>query len=278
MCGGVPVNKEPFLKWAGGKRWLVSQHSHLFPNFTGKYIEPFLGSGAVFFHLQPDVAILSDKNKELIETYEVVRNFPKALHSRLLVMHVLHSSSYYYQTRKVVPSGKFDRAARFIYLNRTCWNGLFRVNMNGQFNVPIGTKKVVEFPKNALANLSTALKKADLSQSDFENTIDKAKKGDFLFVDPPYTVSHNNNGFIKYNDVLFSWTDQIRLANAVKRASSRGAYVFVSNADHREVTDLYADLNFHRLNRLSILSGKPEYRRATSEAAFLNYEPEQTKI
>lgn len=267
------MNKDPFLKWAGGKRWLVSQHSRLFPKFTGKYIEPFLGSGAVFFHLQPDEAFLSDKNGTLIETYEVVRDFPNALHGRLSMMHLLHSRSYYYRTRERVPSGKIDRAARFIYLNRTCWNGLFRVNMKGQFNVPIGTKTTVEFPENALADLSIALRKAKLSECDFEETINKAKKGDFVFIDPPYTVSHNNNGFIKYNDVLFSWEDQIRLADAVKRASGRGASVLVSNADHHEVVQLYDDFNFQKMHRASILSGKPEYRRGTSEAAFLNYDP-----
>jgi DNA adenine methylase len=252
---------------------LVSQHARLFPQFTGIYIEPFLGSGAVFFHLQPKEALLSDKNGQLIETYEVVRDFPDELHRRLSTMHVLHNSSYYYQTRQSVPLGKIDRAARFIYLNRTCWNGLFRVNMKGQFNVPIGTKTTVEFPENALSDLSLALKHATIYASDFEVTINRAIKDDFVFIDPPYTVSHNNNGFIKYNDVLFSWADQIRLAGAVKRASARGAYVFVSNADHNEIVGLYSDLNAHTLNRASILSGKPEYRRVTSEAAFLNYLP-----
>lgn len=267
------MNKEPFLKWAGGKRWLVSQYSHLIPQFSGKYIEPFLGSGAVFFHLQPDEAILSDKNGQLIETYEVVRNFPHALQDRLSAMQLLHNTSYYYRTRETVPSGKIDRAARFIYLNRTCWNGLFRVNSRGQFNVPVGTKTTVAFPGSALADHSAALKSATIIESDFEVTINKAKKGDFIFIDPPYTVSHNKNGFIKYNDVLFSWADQIRLSEAVRRAATRGAYILVSNADHHEIVQLYGDFNFQQLRRASTLSGKPEYRRATSEAAFLNYEP-----
>ena len=271
------ASREPFLKWAGGKRWLVRQHAHLLPSFTGKYIEPFLGSGAVFFHLEPEVALLSDKNEELIATYRVVRDTPYALDRRLSELQELHSAKFYYKMRSDTPSTKIGRAARFIYLNRTCWNGLYRVNMKGQFNVPVGTKTAVEFPENALAGLSKSLKRVELVESDFETSIDRAEKGDFIFVDPPYTVSHNNNGFIKYNDVLFSWKDQIRLAKAVQRASDRGAFVFVSNANHDKLIKLYADFAFHyTLGRASILSGKTEGRRSTEEAAFLNYSPAST--
>lgn len=266
------ANKEPFLKWAGGKRWLIRQHGHLFPSFEGKYIEPFLGSGAVFFHLQPKIALLSDKNADLITTYKVVRDTPHALDKRLSELHNLHSSRFYYKTRSEYPSTKIERAARFIYLNRTCWNGLYRVNMKGAFNVPIGTKDQVQFPKNALADLAKLLKNVELVEADFEDSINKAEKGDFVFVDPPYTVSHNNNGFIKYNDVLFSWADQIRLAESVKRASTRGAFVFVSNANHDKLKELYIDFTFHHtLGRASRLSGKSEGRRTTEESAFLNY-------
>lgn len=268
------ANNSPFLKWAGGKRWLVNKHADMFPAFTGNYIEPFLGSGAVFFHLQPKSAILSDKNEALIETYGVVRDFPHALDRRLSKIHLLHTTKYYYDTRAKVPSTKIDRGARFIYLNRTCWNGLYRVNQAGQFNVPVGTKSTVEFPKGALADISKILKSSELVDCDFETTIDRAVKGDFVFVDPPYTVSHNNNGFIKYNDVIFAWTDQIRLAKAVKRASKRGALVFVSNANHDALIHLYTDFSTHyTLSRASFLSGKREGRRSTDEAAFLNYTP-----
>lgn len=265
-------NKEPFLKWAGGKRWLVQQHAHMFPSFTGRYVEPFLGSGAVFFNLGPSSAILSDRNGELIETYEVVRSTPHALDRQLSELHLLHSPAFFYEMRAEVPSTKIGRAARFIYLNRTCWNGLYRVNQKGEFNVPIGTKTLVEFPPDTLAQLSESLKNIELVHTDFEMTIDRAGRGDFLYVDPPYTVSHNNNGFVKYNDVLFSWEDQIRLAKAVRRASKRGAFVFVSNANHDELIKLYLGFSTHHtLSRSSILSGKPEGRRNTEEAAFLNY-------
>jgi DNA adenine methylase len=146
--------------------------------------------------------------------------------------------------------------------------------MKGEFNVPIGTKTEVAFPEKFLADLSNILKGVELAEMDFETSIDQAEKGDFVFVDPPYTVSHNNNGFVKYNDVLFSWEDQIRLAKAVKRASSRGASVFVSNANHDTLIELYSGfMSHHTLARRSVLSGKAEGRRGTEEAAFLNYEP-----
>lgn len=270
------ASKEPFLKWAGGKRWLVRQHAHLFPEFSGTYIEPFLGSGAVFFHLQPASAVLSDKNKALIEAYRVLRGSPHALNTRLRELQALHSPDFYYQMRTEAPSTKIGRAARFIYLNRTCWNGLYRVNRKGEFNVPIGTKTLVEFPEGILADLSNSLKNVELVDCDFEATINRAKKGDFVFVDPPYTVSHNNNGFLKYNDVLFSWEDQIRLAKAVERASNKGAYVLVSNANHKTLADLYSGFAVpHTLARASTLSGKSAGRRKTEEAVFLNYRPER---
>lgn len=265
---------EPFLKWAGGKRWLVNQHPSIFPAFPGKYVEPFLGSGAVFFHLQPKAALLSDRNRELIEAYRVVRRTPGILHNRLAQMHDWHCKKFYYQTRRKEPSSRIERAARFVYLNRTCWNGLYRVNRRGQFNVPIGTKTTVAFPPRALLKISKTLKSAELAECDFEITIDRVGAGDFLFVDPPYTVSHNNNGFVKYNNVLFSWEDQIRLAKSVERASARGAFVFVSNAHHDALVALYCGFADHyTLRRSSILSGNSSGRREIEEAVFVNYLP-----
>lgn len=252
----------------------MRNHAYLFPDFSGTYYEPFLGSGAVFFHLQPSLAVLSDKNEALIETYTVVRDYPHALDRRLSEFHRLHSAEFYYQVRSVVPSGKIDRAVRFIYLNRTCWNGLYRVNRRGLFNVPVGTKTQVEFPAGRLAELSAILKSVELVDCDFEITLGRAKKGDFVFVDPPYTVSHNNNGFIKYNDVLFSWEDQIRLAKSVRRAVEAGAYILVSNASHHALVDLYGDfMQSFTLERASILSATAKGRRWTEEAVFLNYAP-----
>lgn len=263
---------EPFLKWAGGKRWLASKYAHLFPDFAGRYIEPFLGSGAVFFFLQPNRAILSDRNEHLIEAFQVVKEFPNALHDRLEEFQALHCDEFYYDMRAEVPSSPIDRAARFIYLNRTCFNGLYRVNKKGEFNVPKGTKAIVRFEDNFLIRASQSLRAAELRVADFEETVDAATQGDFLFVDPPYTVSHNNNGFIKYNDVLFSWADQKRLAEAVRKATQRGVLVFVSNANHKDVIDLYKGfLAVHVLTRHSVLAGETGARKLTSEVGMVNF-------
>ncbi len=263
---------EPFLKWAGGKRWLVQYYACFLPKPFKRYIEPFLGSGAVFFYLIPQMATLSDSNEELIETYQALKKAPKNIHNLLKAFQKKHRPDFYYRMRESMPDDLIGRAARFIYLNRTCFNGLYRVNRNGVFNVPMGSKTVVEFPDGYLEDLSAALQCAALRVSDFEATIDQAKKGDLLYVDPPYTVMHNNNNFIKYNANLFSWNDQIRLASAIRRASSRGALIMLSNADSRSIRVLYRDFgNHYRLERSSMLASTSENRGKTTELLITNY-------
>ena len=173
-----------------------------------------------------------------------------------------------------MPSCEIEQAVRFLYLNRVCFNGLYRVNLRGEFNVPIGSKVEVMFPNGFLRAISDRLRHARLMESDFEAVIAQAGRNDFVFIDPPYTVTHNNNGFIKYNDVLFSWEDQIRLAKAAMSAKRRGSLVFVSNADHAAVRELYDGFHFHhQLSRASILSAASSARKRTSESAFLSYRP-----
>lgn len=252
----------PFLKWAGGKRWLVSNVGESFPAFRGRYFEPFLGSGAVFFFLRPRAAVLADANRELIETYEAVRKDWRPIVAHLRRHEQLHSPDHYYSVRSDIPNGMYARAARFIYLNRTCWNGLYRVNLRGDFNVPIGTKDKVLLPDDDFAAIAAALRHADLLCSDFEAVVDQATEGDLVYVDPPYTISHSNNGFIKYNNVLFSWHDQIRLRDAAARAVSRGAAVLISNACHESIESLYAEgFTIRTLDRASRISGAVKGRK-----------------
>ena len=251
----------PFLKWAGGKRWFVHRYSHLFPTKFNRYIEPFLGGGAIFFHLAPKKAILGDSNPELISTYSALKQNWQLVHRYLREHHRNHSSSYYYQLRKKELRSEFSRAAQFIYLNRTCWNGLYRVNRQGLFNVPIGTKTSVIFEDDRFDEVSNLLQQASLIPGDFEDLIDKAREGDFVFVDPPYTVRHNHNAFIKYNEKLFSWFDQERLFYALKRARNRGAMILGTNAYHQSVRDLYEG-NFETMcvTRNSPISSKAATR------------------
>jgi hypothetical protein len=136
---------EPFLKWPGGKRWLVTRHAALFPSDYERYVEPFLGSGAVFFHLAPRRALLADANPELINTYRCVRTAAATIERRLASLHERHGTKLYYEIRSSQPTKLIDRAVRFLYLNRTCFNGLYRVNRAGRFNVPMGSKTTVKF-------------------------------------------------------------------------------------------------------------------------------------
>lgn len=259
----------PFLKWAGGKRWLVQSGQLEIPHRYERFIEPFLGGGAVFFSLAPKRALLSDVNLELIELYETVRDEPERLRIILEWHQEKHSPTHYYAIRNRRYRDKTWRAARTLYLNRTCWNGLYRLNRRGEFNVPIGTKSqiLLEESFDAAAEL---LRGADLRCSDFEDSVNEAASGDLLFVDPPYTAKHNFNGFLKYNESIFSWDDQIRLRDACLRAANRGAYVIVTNADHESLRTLYSGhAAYEPLVRQSVLAANSQHRCRTTEALFV---------
>lgn len=257
----------PFLKWAGGKRWLLSKIRNMAPSQFETYIEPFLGSGATFFALNPPRAILSDVNCWLIDTYHAVRESPSMVHDALVRHQYLHNKEYYYEIRKLQFDNKAERAAQLIYLNRTCWNGLFRVNLDGKFNVPIGTKLKVLGPEDDFYAWSNALRTAKILNQDFEATISEAKEGDFIFADPPYVTTHSNNGFIKYNQNLFSWDDQIRLADACADAALRGATAIISNASHDSVVSLYANrgARIDYVDRHSVIASAGPKRRVITE-------------
>lgn len=256
----------PFLKWAGGKRWLfTSEFIERLPQYN-RYIEPFLGGGAGFFALNPPTSILADVNPELIELYRTIRDFPGELTEWLHRHQSAHSEAHYYEVRASVPADQIIRAARTLYLNRTCWNGLYRLNRAGEFNVPVGTKTAVIMPTDDFHSTASRLRNADLRVSDFEAVIADADDGDLVFVDPPYTVRHNMNGFVKYNEKMFSWADQVRLAAAVNDAAQRGASIVVTNADHASVRELYSGIGcFEVAQRASVISGKSSGRAPTSE-------------
>jgi DNA adenine methylase len=262
-----------FLKWAGGKRWLVNRHENLFPQEFANYYEPFVGSGAVFFSLRPDRGLISDTNDELINLYKAVRSAPQDLMRALKRHSRSHSTDYYYTIRAYRPRDRTEQAARMLYLNRTCWNGLYRVNKLGEFNVPRGTKDSVILPTDDFLAASRALRRVRIRCWDFEKAIGETSKDDFLFIDPPYTVQHNNNGFIKYNERIFTWEDQLRLNSAVGRAAKRGVKILVTNADHGPIRDMYRPLGtIHSLPRETIISGSLAGRRKTTELAIkINY-------
>jgi DNA adenine methylase len=261
---------KPFLKWAGGKRWLVRRYPQLFDFEFDRYVEPFVGSGAVFFHVQPEGSVISDVNPALMNVYSSLRSDYRRVWAHLLEHARNHSDKYYYEVRSKVFRSDATRAAQFLYLNRTCWNGLYRENLRGEFNVPRGTKDTVIFEDDDFAAISEALASAEIRIGDFESVLKEVKENDFVFIDPPYTVKHNGNGFIKYNESIFSWNDQIRLAKAVKSKARSGASILVTNAYHPTVLDLYRDFGLIvPVERASILSGDKSYRGKTQEALIL---------
>lgn len=259
----------PFLKWAGGKRWFVHRHGHLLPKTYNRYFEPFLGGGAVYFHLRPRRAVLADINPEVIAAYQAVKEQWVGLKKSLAHHQRAHDEdeSYYYDVRERSPTKLVPRASRMIYLNRTCFNGIYRVNRQGLFNVPRGTKDAVLLETDNFKAMAALLAGADLRVSDFERVINEAGEDDLVFADPPYTVRHNLNGFIKYNEVLFSWSDQERLASALKRAASRGAKIVATNANHQSVRSLYGSWDFltRSVSRFSQISADGASRRQFEE-------------
>lgn len=258
--------QSPFLKWAGGKRWLIRSQPEIFSTEFERYFEPFLGGGAIYFHLSPKSAVISDTNHNLINLYNQIKNNWQTVQKLLKTHQERHSEAYYYHVRSLKSDNKAEQAAQLLYLNRTCWNGLFRVNKKGEFNVPIGTKNTVLMPGESLENISRSLKGAEIMVSDFQATIEKSKNGDLIFADPPYTVKHNNNGFLKYNESIFNWRDQERLAESLISAKNRGVQVIGTNADHKSVHSLYEnEFHIYTLSRTSVLAGKRTARGGTTE-------------
>ncbi|MCK4642314.1 Dam family site-specific DNA-(adenine-N6)-methyltransferase [bacterium] len=266
----TPVVK-PCLRWAGGKRWLISYIRTLIPK-TGfnNYHEPFLGGAAVFLSINPKrKSYLSDLNKELIETYSSLR-----LHSEE-VIDILktyrNTEKFYYSLRSKVVIHPVEKAARFIYLNQTSYNGLYRVNLKGEYNVPYGfrTKEFLEPDKLRL--VSRRLKKATLSYGDFSILKNHVDEGDLIFLDPPYTVSHNKNNFIKYNKKLFSLSDQERLSELIDYIKLRKAYYILTNAAHKKIHSIFdKGDNIVKLNRANLIGGVNAKRGQTSEYIFTN--------
>jgi DNA adenine methylase len=261
------IKNPPLLKWPGGKRSLVNFILRIVPRRFNRYFEPFLGGGALFFALQPRKAYLSDKNADLIHAYLQVRDQPEAVIKELRKLR--NSETDYYKIRSSWPMDDAARAARLIYLITLAFNGIYRVNLKGEFNVPYGYKIHLD-PCNEerIGNASKLLKRAIMRDQDFEKALNRAEEGDLVYLDPPYTVAHGNNGFIKYNAKIFSWEDQIRLAKVAKQLAGRGCTVIVSNADHSSIRSLYDGFMTTILERNSIIAASSDFRSRITECVF----------
>lgn len=265
----------PFLKWAGGKQWLLPYLNALLnSNFgNGKYIEPFLGGGSVFLSIRPRNAWLSDSNQELIDTYREIKKNAESVIQRL--QRFSFTTECYYRVRNYKPRSPVSKAARFIYLNRTCWNGLYRVNQKGGFNVPMGAfdSKPDFIVADRLRAVQKALLGAKIYCSDFEEACKTAGTGDFVYLDPPYTVAHKSNGFLRYNGRVFSWEDQRRLAKMAKELKEKGCRVIISNANHSSIKDLYPGFRINQIERKSLVAATTSKRGTVTELLIASFQP-----
>lgn len=240
------TSPRPFLKWAGGKSRLIQQYIPYFPKSYQTYYEPFLGGGAVFFYLQPKMSILTDINAELITTYRCVRDNVEDLICLLQEHKANHNRDYYYRIRSISSMNNLEQAARLIYLNKTCYNGLYRVNSQGKFNVPLGSYKNPNIcQENLLRAASKALAFCEIKQADFMNILDSANSSnDFVFCDPPYHPISSTSYFTGYNGNSFGEQDQIRLRDVCAELANRGVKIMVCNSDCEFIRKIYEEINF----------------------------------
>jgi DNA adenine methylase len=261
------------FRWAGGKSWLLPHIQPLIPTEFNNYHEPFLGGGSVFLRLNhKGTAFLSDINADLMNAYMQIKNHLSDLYP--ILMKFRNSEKDYYKIRQMRPKDKLGMAARFIYLNRTCFNGLYRVNLKGEFNVPYGRKNYKTlFDYEHFRELSKRLKGSIIRCMHFNETYSSIQSNDLVFIDPPYIMLGNSNGFIKYNQKLFSWGDQIHLYNYIKYIKQKGGYYILTNSNTKEVRKLFTDLDYPMtFERFCRIGGKGATRRNYEELVFTNLE------
>lgn len=272
---------KPFLKWAGGKSRVLDQYDRYFPDGINRYFEPFIGGGAVFFHLRSRGMLgkkvyLFDNNEELINAYVLVRDNLGNLVHKLSAHEKSHSPEYYFTIRNKdrtnARMSSAERAARTIYLNKTCFNGLYRVNRKGEFNVPAGrygNPKILDFP--LLRNASLALRDAVIERRDFRTIHDIARSGDFFYFDPPYHPISRTSGFTAYTPGSFSEQDQIDLADLFSRLSRKECRCMLSNSHSPFILDLYKDFKIVTIQARRVINSRADGRGNIREVLVLNY-------
>ena len=265
--------RAPLLRWAGSKQRLVPKLADYWGSGYSRYVEPFAGSAALFFHLDPQAACLNDINTQLIECYERLAEDPDDLHQR--VVSISSDEQAYYQVRAMNPADLSveDRAARFIYLNRHCFNGIYRTNQKGDFNVPYGAAGAGGVPSlQRFQECSRTIKRARLSSQDFDEFIrGTVCAGDFVYLDPPYAVA-NRRIFRQYDKHSFGLDDVERLANCLDFIDSVGASFLVSYADSAEIKPLLSRWVSRRISTQRNVAGFAEHRRKAVEVLITNIE------
>jgi DNA adenine methylase len=258
------VQARPFLKWAGGKSKLVEHIHKRFPATYGRYFEPFLGGGAVFFATMPAKATLGDMNAELVMTYKALRDDVDAVIAELSEHRA--EEKHFYEVRSQVAAAGCASAARMIFLNRTCYNGLYRVNRRGGFNVPFGRyDNPTICDEENLRAVSRALKGATIQYSDVFSTVAKAKAGDLVYFDPPYDPLSKTASFVGYTEKGFTSDDQAKLAATFAELARRGVHCVLSNSDTPFIRELYKDFHIDTLQVRRAINSRADRRGPVAE-------------
>ena len=274
-------NLQPFTKWTGGKRQLLGELRSYMPETYGRYFEPFVGGGALFFDLAPEKAVINDFNEELINAYRQIKNNPAELINLLIKHKENNSKDYYLELRSADRDGRIsrmtgvERAARILYMLRVDFNGLYRVNSKNQFNVPYGrykNPKIVDV--DLLYQISEYLNENDVEilQTDFAEAIKDAQTGDFVYFDPPYIPLNETSSFTSYTHEGFSYEEQVRLRNTFKELTERGVYAMLSNSSSPLVEELYKDFNIYFVEAQRTNGAKSSSRGKISEIIVTNYD------
>lgn len=258
---------KPFVKWVGGKRGIISKIINRLPNSFNQYFEPFVGGGALLFEMQPKKGFISDMNRELISAYQAIKNNPNEIMQELDKHKKLHSEDYYYKMReKNEHKTSSERVGRFIYLNKTCFNGIYRVNKYGKFNTPSGkypANKVALYNQENIERVHKVLQNITIKVQSFEHI--KPQKGDFVYFDPPY-----HKKFTQYTDRDFRYEDQVELAEFTHHLTNKGVKVMVSNSDTELIRELYKDFNIKLIGAPRSVNCKADGRKG-KELLITNY-------
>lgn len=267
----------PIVKWVGGKRQLMFELIKNMPKSYNRYFEPFIGGGALFFELQPEQAYISDMNDELINLYSIVRDNVYELIDDLSKHEV--SKEYFLEIRNIDRTEKYaelsdvERASRFIYLNRTCFNGMYRVNSQGQFNVPFGHYKNPRIiDENNLLNCSELLKKTEIKCADFSEILTKVQKGDFVYFDPPYVPLNETSSFTSYTKDGFDIDMQFKLRDVCDELDSMSVKFMLSNSDTKLVNELYANYEIKKVFASRQINANADGRGKITEVLVRNYD------
>jgi DNA adenine methylase len=284
MTYTLSFSPKPFIKWAGGKRQLIPELLEHIPKSFNNYFEPFLGGGALFFELynlgilKGKKVYLSDINEELINAYKVIRDYPNELIKLLKEFKAKHNKEFYYQIRELDRNENYKnldtitKAARFIYLNKTCFNGLYRVNKKGFFNVPMGKykdPKIVD--EENIRAVSYALKDVILKTCDYKESLKFTNENDFIYLDPPYYPLTDTANFTSYSQNNFLENEQIELFETFKNLNNKNCYILESNSDTEFIKNLYKEFYVKEVFANRAINSKATKRGKITELLIRNY-------